>query len=450
MKKARILVIEDDPDGRASVVEAIEDAGMTTVAVENGEDGIAVFQTDDFDVVLSDLVLPDIDGIEAMSAILELNKETPVIIMTAYGSVSSSVKALKAGAYDYITKPLDLDDIQSKIKRAAEAATLRQQVTSFKNNAKDKFGSGAITAKDPKSIELLKQVEILANINATVLIQGESGTGKELIAQALHYDGSRADKPFIAVNCGAFSKSLLESELFGHEKGSFTGAVKMHQGAFERADGGTIFLDEIGDAPANVQVKLLRVLEEREITRIGGQSSIKIDVRVISATNRILADLVAEGSFREDLLYRLNVVDLTISPLRERREDIRPLTDQFIAKACHEHGRKITEVSPDFYEAVSAFDWPGNIRQLRNVIESTVVLSTSATLTSADLSLSKPAVATSTAFEIPKNMTYEEIEKETLRQTLARNNGNRTITAETLGISRRTIQRKIKDHNLPF
>ncbi len=449
MKTPKILVVEDDPDGRASVVEAIEDVNMSVTATATGQEGISAFNSENFDVVLSDLVLPDIDGIEVMSSVLQHNPETPVIIMTAYGSVSSSVKALKAGAYDYITKPLDLEDIQTKVKRAAETSHLRQQVTSFQNTARNNFGSGTIIAKDPKSIELLKQINTLAKISATVLVYGESGTGKELVARALHYDGPRADSPFIAVNCGAFSESLLESELFGHEKGSFTGAIRQHKGAFERANGGTIFLDEIGDAPANVQVKLLRVLEEREITRIGGQSPFGVDVRVVSATNRILDDLVEDGSFREDLLYRLKVVDLTIPPLRERRGDIRPLTDLFIAKACAEHGRKVKEIRPSFYEVITNYDWPGNIRQLRNVIESAIVLSTSSTLTDENLMLSEKT-STNNNFELPHNMTLEGIEKEALRQTLIRNKGNRTLTAETLGLSRRTIQRKIKEHNLPF
>jgi DNA-binding NtrC family response regulator len=449
MKKPNILVIEDDPDGRASIVEVIEDADMSVTAAENGEDGISNFKAGQFDVVLSDLVLPDIDGIEVMVSLLKLHPEIPVIIMTAYGSVESSVKALKSGAYDYITKPLDLDEIQTKLKRAVEASRLRQKVSSFQNSVRSQFGSSAITAADPKSIELLRKVETLAATNATILIQGESGTGKELIARALHYDGPRVDKPFVAVNCGAFSESLLASELFGHEKGSFTGAVKQHKGAFERANGGTLFLDEIGDASPDVQVKLLRALEERRITRIGGQQSFPVDVRVVSASNRILDDMVAAGNFREDLLYRLKVVDLNIPPLRERVGDIRPLTDRFVASACAEHGRRISEIEQSFYQTLEQYDWPGNIRQLRNVIESAVVLSTSPILTSSNLRLS-PATTETNTFKVPANMTLENMEKEILRQTLMRNDGNRTITAEHLGLSRRTIQRKIKEHNLPF
>lgn len=447
----RILVIEDDPDGRASITEVIEDADMQVTATATGGDGIAAFRSGSFDVVLSDLVLPDIDGIEVMREIIGIQVDIPVMIMTAYGSVESSVKALKSGAYDYITKPLDMDEIQTKLKRAVEAARLRRQVSNFASSVRSQFGSAAITAADPKTLVLLEKVRTLADTTATVLIQGESGTGKELIARALHYDGPRVDQPFVAVNCGAFSDTLLASELFGHEKGSFTGAVRQHKGAFERAHGGTIFLDEIGDASPDVQVKLLRALEDRSITRIGGQSSFKIDVRVISATNKNLEEMVAEGTFREDLLYRLKVVDLTIPPLRERPGDIIPLAERFVAAACAEHGRQISEIDPSFFKALQQHDWPGNIRQLRNVIESAVVLASKTTLTADDLTLSRRTKTDEEAeFELPRNMTLYEIERETLRQALLRNDGNRTVTADQLGLSRRTIQRKIKEHNLPF
>ena len=449
MDKIRILIIEDDPDGRASVVEAVEDGGLDVVAVSGGEDGLTAFRRESFDLVLTDLVLPDIDGIDVLERIRKLNPQVPVLIMTAYGSVASSVRAMKSGAYDYITKPLDLDDLQAKLKRAAETARLRRRVVNFESSAREQFGSGAITAEDPRMIELLQQVRTLAGTTATVLIQGESGTGKELIARSLHYDGARADGPFVAVNCGAFAESLLVSELFGHEKGAFTGAFRQHRGAFERANGGTLFLDEIADAPADVQVKLLRVLETREVMRVGGQAPVHVDVRVVSASNRPLTQRVAEGAFREDLLYRLNVVELTVPPLRERRGDIRPLADHFIAAACAEHARTISEIMPSFYEALETCHWPGNVRQLRNAIESAIVTSRTSVLDAGSLSLTiRPQGKQQLAFDTPANMTLAEIEREVLQQTLARNNANRTATAEQLGLSRRTIQRKIKEHDL--
>ncbi len=450
MEKVRVLVIEDDPDGRASVSEAIEEGGMTVVAAADGSTGLDTFKQQPFDLVLTDLVLPDIDGIDVLERLHEFNPQVPVLIMTAYGSVSSSVRAMKSGAYDYITKPLDLDDLQAKLTRAAETARLRRRVVNFESSAREQFGSGTITAVDSRMVELMQQVYTLAGTTATVLVQGESGTGKELIARALHYDGARADGPFIAVNCGAFTESLLVSELFGHEKGSFTGAFRQHRGAFERAHGGTLFLDEIADAPPDVQVKLLRVLETREVTRVGGQEPIRVDVRVVSASNRPLQQRVVDGAFREDLLYRLNVVELTVPPLRERRGDIRPLADHFVAIACAEHGRTIREIMPSFYEAVESFPWPGNVRQLRNAIESAIVINRTDVLDAGHLSLSiRPAGSPpSPAFTAPVDMPLAEIEREILRQTLARNHANRTLTAEQLGLSRRTIQRKIKEHDL--
>ncbi len=449
MSKPRILIIEDDPDGRRSVEEAIEDLGFEAHAVGGGEAGVKAFAEQAFDVVLSDLVLPDIDGIEVLRRIRRLDEGAPVLIMTAYGSVPSSVAALKAGAYDYITKPLDLDDIQSKITRAAEARNLRREVAQLHASLRSRYSARQMVAESPRMREVIRQIESLADTNATVLVQGESGTGKELVARALHADGKRAAGPFVAVNCGAFAETLLESELFGHEKGAFTGAVQQHKGAFERADGGTLFLDEIGDAPRPVQVKLLRVLEDRVLRRVGGQESFKVDVRLISATNRDLEAMISDGDFREDLLYRLKVVTIKIPPLRERREDIRPLADRFIAAACEEHGRYIARVEPDYYARLEAFDWPGNIRQLKNIVESSVIMATEPVLTADHVRLEQPHNAPD-GFIVPEGKSFAELEKEILAQLLSRYEGNRTLTADKLGLSRRTIQRKIKEHNLPY
>jgi DNA-binding NtrC family response regulator len=450
MKEAKVLIIEDDPDGLRSVSDAVRDAGIDVFTAATGESGLALFREQRVDAVLSDLVLPDIDGIEILTRIKKLQPEIPVIIMTAYGSIDSSVKALKAGAYDYISKPLDLDDLQSKISRAIETANLRHEVVALRKTLHERYSSSAIVAESPNMKHLMSQVEMLANTNATALISGESGTGKELVAKALHYDGQRTDGPFVAVNCGAFAEALLESELFGHEKGSFTGAIGRHKGAFERAHGGTLFLDEIGDAPKSVQVKLLRALEEREIIRIGGQESFKVDVRLISASNRSLEDLVETGEFREDLLYRLKVVNLEIPPLRDRREDIRPLVDRFVASAVSEHGRHIVEVEKEYYEALEQHDWPGNVRELRNIVEASVVMASEPVLKSSAAELSAVRKMGQSDVAIPLNMTLEELEKAAITQQLKKFQGNRTLTADALGLSRRTVQRKIKDHNLPF
>ena len=449
----KLLVVEDDPDGAASVRDAAIDGGFEVLVATTGEAGVAAFREQRPALVLTDLVLPDIDGIEVMRRIQQLDRRVPVIMMTAYGTVDSSVRALQAGAYDYIQKPLNLDELESTLRRAAETCRLRNSVNDLSASLRDKFSARAMVAESEPMRAVIAQVEALADTMATVMIQGESGTGKELVARALHADSRRAAGPFVAVNCGAFAESLLESELFGHEKGAFTGASAQNKGAFERADGGTLFLDEIGDAPLPVQVKLLRALEEREIRRVGGQQPFKVDVRVVSATHRDLHERVAEGLFREDLLYRVNVVNITVPPLRQRLADIRPLANRFIAQAAEAHHRTVTRVVEGFYQALERYEWPGNIRQLRNVVEAAVLLCTGPELTAQSVSLPAApprAEGGPESFELPEGMTLEQLERAVLMKTLQRYQGNRTLTAERLGLSRRTIQRKVKEHGLPF
>lgn len=459
MSRPLVLVVEDDPDGARSVAEAVEEAGFDAVVAGRAEEGLAIFAEQRPAVLLTDLVLPDFDGVELMLRVRRVDPHTPAIVMTAYGTVADSVRALQAGAYDFLTKPLDLDEVQAKLRRAAEASRLRRQVEQLARAAGGVAGAASMVAVSPGMRRVLEQVAAVADTQATVLVEGESGTGKELVARALHADSRRATGPFVAVNCGAFAESLLESELFGHEKGAFTGATTQHKGAFERADGGTLFLDEIGDAPAPVQIKLLRALEEREIRRIGGQAAFKVDVRFVFATNRDLEGMVADGDFREDLLYRVNVVPIRIPPLRERREDIRPLAERFVVEACERHGRRIAAVEPAFYERLEQFDWPGNIRQLRNVVESAVLLTPTPELKAEGLRIGGKGASVAAGptpsgdarpFTVPDGMTLEQIEREVLAQMLARHEGNRTLTAEKLGLSRRTIQRKIQEHGLPF
>ncbi len=450
MNQVKILVIEDDPHGGQSVVEAMEDIGFKAELAVTGEDGIKLFREMAFDVVLSDLMLPDISGVDVLSSLSRIDKNVPVLIMTAHGSVSSAVDALKLGAYDYISKPLELDDIQAKVKRAVEIHRLRDEVLVLKDGMRERYAARSIVAHSKGMKTVLEQIEALANTNATVFVHGESGTGKELVARALHFDSGRAKEPFVAVNCGAFTESLLDSELFGHEKGSFTGAAQQHKGAFERANGGTLFLDEIGNASPAVQVKLLRVLEERELWRVGGQNAIKVNVRIVSASLRDLSELVTSGDFREDLLYRMKVATINIPPLRLRRDDIIPLAERFLAMASEEHDRSITKVDKKYYERLEQYDWPGNVRELRNVVEVSVVLARGSELGVDDIHINEVASANNSKFIVPAGMSYEEIDKEILTQVLARYKGNRTIAAEELGLSRRTIQRKIKEYELPF
>ncbi len=445
----KVLVIEDDAAGRRSVQDVLAGAGYAVTAVENGEQGLARFGAEPFDAVLTDVKLPDIDGHDILARIRRQDQETPIILMTAYGTVAKAVAALKAGAYDYVLKPLNLADLQSKIAHAIESRQLRSQVSSLKAALHAQSSSKAIIARSANMLEVLKQVRAVAATRATVLILGESGAGKELVARALHYDGDRAEAPFVAVNCGAFSESLLESELFGHEKGAFTGALSRHEGAFERAHGGTLFLDEIGIAPASVQARLLRVLETRELMRVGGVQPIAVDVRIVSATNRSPEDLVSEKLFRQDLLYRLQVVTLRLPPLRERREDIRLLADHFIALACVEYGRHIDAVEPAAYETLERYAWPGNVRELKNAIETAVLMAARPVLTPADFRLGNGGGAAAAAAALAP-IPLEELEKQAILQALQRHKGSRTLASEELRISARTIQRKIKEYNLPF
>jgi DNA-binding NtrC family response regulator len=447
--------VEDDPDGRRSVVEAIRDAGYDVLAAETGRAGIELARREMVDVVISDLKLPDIDGLQVMDEIKRLRGGVPVLIMTAYGSVESAVRALKQGAYDYLVKPLDLDDLQAKLARALETSQLRAQVASLRHEILGRYSARSMVADAPAMQEVLRQIEAVAGTNATVLVLGESGTGKELVARAVHADGRRSAGPFVAVNCGAFAETLLESELFGHEKGAFTGATARHEGAFERAQGGTLFLDEIGIAPKAVQARLLRTLEEKEILRVGGRETVKVDARIVAASNRDLEELVEAGEFRHDLLYRLQVVTIRLPPLRERREDIRTLADRFRAAATAEHGRHVESIEAVGYERLIAHDWPGNVRELRNVIESAVIMARGTVLRAEDLRLSRPeevaaVSAAGSGLTIPAATTLADLEREALLQALRRHAGNRQLTATELGISTRTIQRKIREYALPF
>jgi DNA-binding NtrC family response regulator len=450
MKQARVLIIEDDPDGRRSVAEAVSDAGFEAVAAETGEEGLSLFEAQEFDAVLSDLVLPDIEGTQILERVQRLRPGMPFVIMTAHGSVPTAVHALKAGAYDYILKPLDLDGLQSKITRAVETGRLRDEVRSLKDAMADRYSARAMIAGAESMEEVLRRIENVASTDATVLVLGESGTGKELVARALHADGRRVAGPFVAVNCGAIAESLLEAELFGHEKGAFTGANETRKGAFERADGGTLFLDEVGIAPASVQARLLRVLEDREVTRVGGQDSRRVDVRIVAASNRDLHELVDAGDFRNDLLYRLEVVTIQLPPLRERKGDIRPLIERFVASACESHARHIDEIDSGFFEALETYDWPGNIRELRNVVESAVIMAQSVRLGMDDVKIGDRPVQVDRGTGDEAPITLASLEKEAILRALQRNDGNRTLTAEQLDVSVRTIQRKIKDYDLPF
>lgn len=451
-RAARILVVEDDPDGRRSVADALEDAGWKVEAVENGNSAVAALSKDEFDVVLSDLVLPDINGLDVLERARKLHPQLPVLIMTAYGTVETAIRALKSGAYDYLVKPLDLDELHSKIGRALETHALRREVGELQEVLANRFSLKQMVSESAAMQGVIRQIKSVADTNATVLILGESGTGKELVARGLHGESKRSHGPFVAVNCGAFTETLLESALFGHEKGSFTGAVSRRLGAFERANGGTLFLDEVAIAPKSVQMRLLRALEEKEILRVGGEEPIRVDPRIVAASNRELDALVEEGLFLPDLLFRLQVVTIRVPPLRDRTADIRPLVDRFVVMACEEHGRVIEHIEANYYEALERHSWPGNVRELRNAVEASVILAGDRVLRDSEALVAEPKNRREkpSALSVPPGTTLSSIEKEVIFQALTRNKGNRQLTAQELGISTRTIQRKIKEYELPF
>ncbi|MGB9588237.1 MAG: sigma-54-dependent transcriptional regulator [Armatimonadota bacterium] len=370
-----LLIVDDEPNIRRVLTAVFEKAGYRVLTAENGRKALDVVSSEpDVNVMICDLIMPDLNGVEVLKSAKEINPQLSVVMITAHGTIKTAVDAMKLGAFDYITKPFDMDEIKLVVKNAAERSELLEENIHLKQELKSRYSFEGIIGSSSKMQEVFKIVERVANSNATVLIRGESGTGKELIARAIHYNSPRAAKPFIAVSCAALPETLLESELFGYEKGAFTGAVGQKAGRFELAHQGTLFLDEVPEISPPVQVKLLRVLQEREFERVGGTRTIKVDVRLIAATNRDLEQLVAEGHFRPDLYYRLQVIQVFLPPLRERTEDIPLLVQHFIEKYNKENGKCVKGVTDETMDMLMKYRWPGNVRELENIIERGVVL----------------------------------------------------------------------------
>lgn len=370
-----LLIVDDEPNIRRVLTAVFEKAGYRVLTAENGRKALDVVSSEpDVNVMICDLIMPDLNGVEVLKSAKEINPQLSVVMITAHGTIKTAVDAMKLGAFDYITKPFDMDEIKLVVKNAAERSELLGENIHLKQELKSRYSFEGIIGSSSKMQEVFKIVERVANSNATVLIRGESGTGKELIARAIHYNSPRAAKPFIAVSCAALPETLLESELFGYEKGAFTGAVGQKAGRFELAHQGTLFLDEVPEISPPVQVKLLRVLQEREFERVGGTKTIKVDVRLIAATNRDLEQLVAEGHFRPDLYYRLQVIQVFLPPLRERTEDIPLLVQHFVEKYNKENGKCVKGVTDETMDLLMKYRWPGNVRELENVIERGVVL----------------------------------------------------------------------------
>ncbi len=423
------------------------------LTADNGVRGLEIMREEQVDVILTDMKMPGVSGLDVVKAAAEQPIPPAVIVVTAYGTIENAVEAMRLGALDYITKPVNLDELRAKVAKAMEVYTLRARNDELQGLLNDRFKFEGVVGVSAAMQSVIEQSRMVAGTRASALIEGESGTGKELIARAIHFNSPRANGPFVPIHCAAIPETLLESELFGSEKGAFTGALQRRIGHFESADGGTVFLDEVSEIPPDVQVKLLRVLEQREITRVGANRPIAIDIRLVAATNRNLEKLVADGRFRQDLYYRLNVVRITLPPLRERLEDIPPLVRHFLDELCRQNQRPPLRISPEALERITAFPWPGNIRELRNAVEQMVVFATGETIEVANLPPAirgtEPVAASSTHGTIlTGQLNLSEVEKQCILRALEQTGQNRTQAAACLGISRRTLQRRLKELGL--
>ena len=452
MEKAKpvILVVDDDVAHRTMLKAHLGGEGYEIVEADDGDVAIHLAREREIDLVLLDLKMKRVGGMEALAAIQEAKPALPVIIITAFSSVENAVEAMKKGAFDYVTKPVDAAELALTVARALSFERLQQENTALKERLGEKFDFGNIIGSSRPMRELFETLALVAPSDATVLITGESGTGKELVANAVHQNSPRSGDPFVKVNCAALHENLLESELFGHEKGAFTGALEARKGRFELAHKGTLFLDEIGDMSPTTQAKILRVLQEGEFERLGGTKTIRVDVRLIAATHRNLEKMVEEGGFRQDLFFRLSVVPLELPPLRERTEDLPTLAGHFLEKYSAKNRKDIRGLHPEALEALLAYTWPGNIRELENTLERAVILCLGEQITLRELPVAvrQAAASTERPFALRPGHTLKEMEKDLIRATLAQTDGNRTRAAEILGITRQTLQNKLREYEL--
>ncbi len=453
-KPFHILVVDDDLSHLKTLKTIITSWGYKAYEADDGRRAVQLVKERPYDLILMDVRMAEMSGIEALKQIKGYNPAIPILIMTAYSSVDSAVEALKAGAYDYLTKPLDFDVLKLTLERTLEHSGLKAENKNLKDKLSSDYDLKNIIGKSKAMKELVDMLTMIAPSEATVLITGESGTGKELIAKSIHHNSHRKNHALVIVNCAALTETLLESELFGHEKGSFTGADKRREGRFMLADKGTIFMDEIGETSATMQAKLLRVIQEREIQRVGGDETLKVDVRILAATNRNLIDEVENGKFREDLYYRLNVVTLNVPPLRKRQDDISLLAQHFLEKYTEKNRKKVKGFSPMAMDMLIKYEWPGNVRELENTIERAVILLTGDYITDKELpsNITDPYSEISDWVERPKpiaaNRPLEDIEKEAILVTHQATGGNKSETARRLKINRKTLHKKLKDYGV--
>ena len=449
-----VLIVDDEKNYLVVLEALLGPEGYEILTAGSAEDAVRLIQESDLDLMITDMKMPGTSGMELLEASKEIKPDLPVIMMTAYGTIEMAVEAMKKRAYDYITKPFQNEELKLTVKKALENYRLIKENRRLSQALSDRYKYGNIIGKSKPMQGIYEMISKVAQSKASVLITGASGTGKELIAKAIHYDSPRKDRPFISVNCGALTETLLESELFGHEKGAFTGALSMKKGRFELADGGTLFLDEVTDMPPPLQVKLLRVLQEMEFERVGGTKTIKVDVRVLSASNRNIKEVVAEGNFREDLFYRLNVINIEVPSLRERPEDIRLLVDHFIGKYRQDEGKERIELSPKAWKILFSYSWPGNVRELENVIERAVVLKADRVIGQEDLptELSEKReeveVERFIPLDAPLQKTLEQIEEKLIRRALDQCDNVQSHAAEMLGITKSLIQHKMKKYDI--
>jgi DNA-binding NtrC family response regulator len=445
-----IMVVDDEEVMRESLAAWLREDGYNVDTTVSGKEAIEKARTYDYAIYFVDLKMPGgIDGIETMMEIRKFHPEASIIIVTAYATVDTAITAMKEGAQEYIVKPCNPEEISLLVNRIIKVKNLQRENSILRKKLTKQYSFHDILSKSPKMGKIFELVKDIAGLRSTVLIQGESGTGKELIARAIHFSGGREAKPFVGVSCAALPETLLESELFGHEKGSFTGASSQRKGKFEMADGGTIFLDEIGDISSKLQMDLLRVLQERKFYRVGGTEEIEVDVRVIAAANVDLDRAVREGKFRDDLFYRLNVISIHIPPLRERREDIPILAHSFVERLSHELGRKVDGISEGALRILLDHEWPGNVRELENAIERAIVTCKTTMLTDEDVAFLVPVADQGKAsWNVPSNITLEEAERHIITATVQRTHGNIKEAASILGIDRSTLYDRLKKYNV--
>jgi len=441
IKKNEILVVDDESIVRESLHDWLDSVGYKVITAESGEKALRIIQQKKIKIMLADLIMPGINGIELMKKAREIVPSISTVIITAHGTIQTAITAIREGAYDYVEKPFCPEKVELLIKNLVEHHDLIEENISLRRRIEERFNFDGIIAKSPKMLKMFELIKTIAPTTATVLIIGETGTGKEVIARAIHHQSQRRNKPFIATSCAALPESLLESELFGHEKGSFTGAVERKKGKFEAGDRGSLFLDEIGEINANTQVHLLRALEEKKITRVGGNEEIEVDVRVISATNRDLRSMVKQGKFREDLYYRLNVVTIDLPLLKDRREDILPLAEHFLKKYTEENNKSIKKFSSEVVKFMLNYSWPGNVRELENMIERGVILSKANSITLDELpqDIIYPSPV--------EGKTIEAVERNHIINVLEETKGNISKAADILGIRRMTLYNKLKKYN---